>query len=151
MGFTKPTKPIFLCDWQQLAGRSSSTGDGEVGLWVWCVRVLCVIVKERACVCTSLVCVGLPVLCCEEFHSLLPCVCSCAVTPIRSEMWSCVDSNHQSAHRIHTHTHTDINHSIWVLSDILVPPQTNTVFCYSPQMFKTKFITWSNNIASEYC
>lgn len=86
------------------------------------------------------VCVGLPALCSGEFHSLLPCVCSCAVTPIHSEMWACVDSNHQSAHRTHTH----INHSILALSDILVPPQRNSVVCYSPHMFKTKFITWSN-------
>lgn len=29
--------PSFPYDWQQLAGRSSSTGGGEVVLWVWCV------------------------------------------------------------------------------------------------------------------
>lgn len=37
MGFTKPTKPVSACDWQQLAGRSSSAGGGDVDLWVWCV------------------------------------------------------------------------------------------------------------------
>lgn len=68
MGFTKPTKPIFPCDWQQLAGRSSSAGGGEVDLWVWCA----------VCVCGA---DSLAILCSGEFHSLPSCVCSCAMTP----------------------------------------------------------------------